>query len=262
MRTQVLNRANRGINRQRIKGGAPEDALYDLQNGFVTQSATVKSRPGTVEVVALPEQTKGLMAFDQRLLVFSHVPSTPTNPLFETVVIVDPNAVASPIAAIHFAAAYLGVPYVVAEFESGNLYHFWLVPGVEWEPDTPYQIGDYVVPTTPNGFTYRATRLGDPAPVWAPDVLRALNDVIEPTVPNGYKYTAIETVGDTPRSGKVEPIWPAYDLGTVVEDVDLGPPAAAPIPGDTNPDQDNPGGSLPVPGPIRDRYPPGNRRQQ
>lgn len=264
MRLSVLNKANRGINRQRVKGGAPEDSLFDLQNGYVTQAATVKARPGTEEVVVLPPNTKGLMAFENKMLVFSHQPATPTNPLFEVVVIVDPEDITSPIAKIHFSAAYLGVPFVVAEFENGNTYPFWLQAGIPWEADTAYQIGSYVVPTTANGFTYRASRLGDPAPLWAPDVARTVGEVVEPTTPNGYQYEAIETIGDNPRSGKVEPVWPTTDGATVVEDVDLGPPPTNPGTGPSNPGQTDPDGSQPLPPGVGDRYdrPGGNRIQQ
>lgn len=261
MRTAVLNNANLGINRLRTKGGAAENSLYDLINGFVNLAGTIQSRPGTDAIVTLPANTKGMVAYNEKLYVFSHEAATPDNALVVVEVIVDPMDPSSPIKEIHFAAPYLGYLYVAAEFESGNTYHYWglgltSVVGNPWEADTAYKVGDFVTPTVPNGFRYRARRLGDPNPLWAPDVARSVDDVVEPTVANGFKYTVIDTVGDSPKSGKVEPVWPAYDEGVVVEDVDLGPPAQTPADptGPSDPGQTDPGGSQPPPPGIRDRY--------
>lgn len=52
-RSTALTTVRGGINRQRTKGGAPEDQLYDLLNGYVTKSKTVIVRPGTFRVADL-----------------------------------------------------------------------------------------------------------------------------------------------------------------------------------------------------------------
>ena len=262
MRIPVLNNENLGINRLRVKGGAPENSLFDLVNGYVNASGTIQSRPGTNRVATLPPQTKGMCAFNEKLNVFSHVAATPANPLVVVQVLVDPVEPTSPISTIHFAAPFMGSIFVVAEFESGNLYAYWgLEFNTQWEAETTYQVGDYVVPTLPNGFRYRASRLGDPNPLWAPNIARKVDDVVEPTVPNGFMYTVIDTLGPNPRSGETEPTWPAYDEGVVIEDVDLGTPATPPQTGPTNPDQTDPGGAQNPPGIIRDRYGRYNRNR-
>lgn len=52
-RSVALTTIKGGINRQRTKGGALEDSLYDLVNCYVTKSKTVKIRPGTPRIANL-----------------------------------------------------------------------------------------------------------------------------------------------------------------------------------------------------------------
>ena len=47
MRQFALTTAKGGINRLRDKGNASKDSLYDLLNGYVTQTNSIKPRPGT-----------------------------------------------------------------------------------------------------------------------------------------------------------------------------------------------------------------------
>jgi hypothetical protein len=227
-RSVALTAIKGGINRQRTKGGALEDSLYDLVNGYVSKSKTVVVRPGTERTHVLPTntagegETKGLMAFEGELHVFSdQVVTVPDGIVLH--VITHPDAtVEEPIAlaTIDFAAPFMGFPYVVATFENGDTWHFWLQDGDEWEAETIYKAGDIVVPTTDNGFAYQASRLLPANTMWAPNVLRADGDVIEPTVYNDFYYTAVDTQGDNPRSGEVEPIWPTEDGARINEDAD------------------------------------------
>lgn len=53
-----------GINRLRVKAAADKNSLYDLLNGYVTLSNTVKVRPGSYRNAALDTATKGLVWFD------------------------------------------------------------------------------------------------------------------------------------------------------------------------------------------------------
>ena len=133
---------------------------------------------------------------------------------------------------IHFAAAYLGGIYVVAEFdvtdstllaEFGSVFHYWIQSSVsgdnanEWIANTDYQIGDVVIPTSPNGLTYIASRALPANPVWAPNTIETVGNIVEPTVANGFKYTATNTLGAVPTTGETEPTWPLSDGATVLE---------------------------------------------
>lgn len=219
-----------GINRQRVKGAALADSLYDLLNGYVTKSRTVKVRPGTFRHAHLSVDTlvgtRGLAAFDGKLHVFSaSVITVPAG--FTLHVLQHPTDQTIDLDTIHFAAPFLGFLYVVAEFANGDVFHFWLQTKGSWSASTKYQVGDVVSPSTPNGLLYRAVRLTGANPAWAPNVPRAVNDVIEPTVPNGFKYTVTDVDGAAPASGPTEPTWPATDGATVVEEVDTEPTDAA-----------------------------------
>jgi hypothetical protein len=259
-RSVALTTIRGGINRQRTKGGAPQDSLYDLVNGYVSKSKTIIVRPGTARVYELPvdtagdNETQGLMAFEGALHVFSDREVTvPSGIVLH--VITHPDATADApirITEINFAAPFMGFPYVVATFDNDDTLHFWLQDGDEWEADHAYKLGDIVVPTTANGFAYQAGRLLPANTSWAPDVLRSVGDVVEPTVYNDFLYTVVDTQGANPRSGSTEPVWPTTDGAQINEDAD----GSASVPPSVTEPPDV--AALPAPG-IRDRYSNGPR---
>ena len=57
MRVQALSTANAGMTRLRHKGNASPATLYDLLNGYITLSGTIRPRPGTVIDTNLPTGT-------------------------------------------------------------------------------------------------------------------------------------------------------------------------------------------------------------
>ncbi|WP_205956152.1 hypothetical protein [Pseudoxanthomonas winnipegensis] len=219
-----LNAAKGGIDRQRTKGGASPNTLYMLLNGHVTASGSIESRDGTTSVNAGLANTRGLVAHNGGLVVFSHQQVTipVSNPPVSVEILVDQNDPSQPIKEIHFAAAFLGYLYVAAEYNNGDVIHYWLRSVDTWQAGKAYTIGDVVRPNTPNGFTYTATRVSDSLPKWQAGVTRAIGDKVEPTTANSYYYEVTATVGDSPRSGTVEPNWPTQKDSVVYEDVDLG----------------------------------------
>lgn len=238
-----------GINRERTKGAARPDVLYDLVNGYVTEENIVKVRPGTFRRAILPMNTKGLCASGGFKHVFaSEVVAVPTG--YKVHVLVHPlfeggTAGGFAIKKIHFAAPFLGFLYVVAEFDVGDtseesVYHFWLQTSGPWQPDKIYHAGDVVEPTVPNGLAYRADRLGAPNISWAPRVTRAIGDRIEPTIYNDYFYEVVDTQGANPASGTVEPVWPVQPGAQITEDTDTGsaPPQAVTLPPSSQPSSD------------------------
>lgn len=249
MRNESLSAVKGGITRLRDKGSPPKDWLYDLVNGYVTAARSIRNRPGTTIHTVLPPGTKGLCGFDGKLHVFAGVPVEMTDSRYVCHTLRHPTDLGRPLAEIHFSAPFMGRLYVVAEFDNGDIYHYWLEEIDEWEASTVYQFGDRVIPTVPNGYMYEATRLGSPNPVWAAGVLRTVDEVIEPTESNGYYYTVIDTTGANPASGATEPDWIAADGAIVVELTD-GDPAPAPTPAVDDEDPGtggytNPGGSRP-----------------
>lgn len=229
MRSAPLTSLKGGINRLRLKGGARADTLYDLVNGYITEAGKPVARPGTRRKATLDPMTRGLCAFGGELHTFAHQPCYVPDG-FRINVLVSPKTVEDgqvrTLTEIHFAQPIMGALYVVAEFDDGNVYHYWLQAGADWEAEKVYDIGDLVHPSTPNGFVYRADRVSEANPVWAPDVPRYdgttsyEQSVIEPTVYNGYYYICILAQGDNPRSGETEPEWPTSEGATVTESAD------------------------------------------
>ena len=151
-----------------------------------------------------------------------------TGPLFVVDILRHPQASFSGrLKYIHFASPFLGYLYVVAEFDNGDVFHYWLQNPQTWLANHQYQVGDLVQPTVPNGYYYKAMPAVNP-PAWAPNVSRANGGIVQPTIPNGYKYTVTATNGANPASGAIEPIWPAVDGATVIEFTDAFEQTATP----------------------------------
>lgn len=227
-----------GINRLRVKGGVSRTVLYDLLNGYVTDDASAESRPGTENHATLPAGTKGLMAFDGGLVVFSHEAQVMPSG-YSCEILTHPTAPGTELLEIDFAGPFLGYPYVAATFTDNSTFHYWLQRRGAWEAETAYGLGDVVEPSTPNGFAYRAHRLNPPETLWAPNVPRSVGDRVEPTEENGFIYEVTDVAGASPKSGATEPTWIAEDGATVIEDTDLNattdPGSGSTTPPDTLP---------------------------
>lgn len=237
MRPSPLTVLKGGIDRGQPKGGVRADVLYDLVNAYITEEFKCAPRPGTVRTASLPPGTVGLVAFEGIFHVFaSSEVDLSGYPEFALDILLHPTDPSAEVTEIHFAEPFLGALYVVAEFtdpyNETSVFHYWLQEGETWAPSTEYAANEFVTPTTPNGYVYRAVRYGDPYPSWAPSAPRTEGNgssippsIIEPTVYNEYYYTVIATQGDAPRSAIVEPIWPVNTGETIVENSDDETPA-------------------------------------
>lgn len=257
MRQETLTTIDGGLNRLRTKGAALKNSLYDLLNGYVTTEKTIQVRPGTVLDHTIPAGTIGLTAFDGKLHIFasSTVAGIDTDS-FTLHILNSPDGAAATLSAVHFAEPFLGSLYVVAEFSDGNIYHYWLQTATTWAASTEYELYALAQPSTPDGFAYQATRLGNPWPSWTPEAPRSVSDSIEPTVYSGYYFTVESVVGANPRSGSTEPLWPTEAGAVIIEDTD----DTANAPDATPPAPPPPGSELPDG--IRDRYRHSSRRLQ
>ena len=248
MRQVGLTSAKGGINRLRFKGSPRPDSLYDLVNGYVTASLSVKPRPGSVVETTLPDGTVGLTAFKDGFIVYASESVTMTDDRFTLAILRHPVFASLVLVKIHFAEPFLGYLYVVGEFNDGSVYHYWLQVMNTWESYATYLLGAIVQPTVPNGYGYQATRLGSPSPTWQANTQYYLGDIIEPTVPNGFYYTLTDTVGTNPISGATEPAWIATENAVTIEDSSLTAATTTPATGSTVPAT----GVVPVA--ITDRY--------
>jgi len=207
------------MTRLRDKGGASPESLYELTNGYVDASRAPTVRPGTVLDTTLPAGTKGLCAFAGKLHVFAAEPIDSGNLAYVVNVLIHPDPTyVGGIYKIHFAKPFLGLLYVVAEFDDGGVYHYWLQVPEVWKPNTIYGLNTIVSPTVPRGFVYQTATKSN-APAWAPNQAKALGDVVQPTTPNGWEYVVTDVTG-TPTTGDTEPAWPTAEGAQVFEGID------------------------------------------
>lgn len=217
-----LNALKGGINRLRIKGGADASSLYDLVNGYVTIDGSLQSRPGTANDITLPAGTKGLCAFNGGMVVFSHEAKTISDPGYSCGVLINPIDSSIPIKEIHFAGPFMGSLYVVAEFEGGDVYHYWLQQNDAWQPNMVYLDGQSVRPTVINGFSYTPTRSTVPK-AWEAVTRYTVGDEVTPTTYNGFYYVLKSIDGNNAASGANEPAWVAAEGALVYDDADNTP---------------------------------------
>lgn len=224
MRQEALSAVKAGITRLRDKGGASKDSLYDLLNGYVTAARTVKMRPGSRIDQTLPSGTKGLVYFQGKFVVFANIVIGSASEQVEVEVLKNPVNEDAILTDIHFAMPFLGYLYVVAEFDNGDVYHYWLEKGETWSASKTYLPGALVQPSDPNGLAYRLVSDTTGYTPWAANVARQVGDVVVPTTDNGIKYTVTETSGSGAKSGTTEPEWPTNDGETIFEDANVTNP--------------------------------------
>ena len=205
MRQETLTVIKDGLSRQRTKGAALKDTLFDLLNGYVTTKKTVRVRPGTLLVETLPAGTFGLVSHDGLFQVFasSDVGGIPAGYKLNLLRAPDDENLAK----IHFAVPFLGFLYVAAEFADGDVFHFWLRTADDWAADTGYAFNELAQPAAPTAFIYRATRNGDANALWSAGAPRAVTDKVEPTTQNGFYFEVNQIFGAKAISGTVEPEW-------------------------------------------------------
>ena len=207
-----------GINRLRVKGGASANQLYDLQNGYVTNDGSVVPREGTIRAATLDSSTVGLAAANGQFNIFSSAFSTaalPTNYVLN--VLSDPNDRTQPVNKIWFAKPFMGFPYIVAQFNNLDIFHYWLQNSGTWTSSTDYTSASIVLPPTPNGLAYQGVRDFPSQPLWAADAQITSGSYIEPNTPTGFAYQAIAVTGSPVHTGLVEPVWPTIAGGIVQE---------------------------------------------
>jgi hypothetical protein len=201
-----------------VKGGAYDNQLYDLQNGYITNAGSIVPREGTIRAVTLDSSTVGLAAANGVFNIFSSQFSTATLPAnYVLNVLSNPtNTNTSPVK-IWFAKPFMGFEFVVAEFTDGSIHHYWLQNNGTWTSTTDYTSASIVLPPTPNGLAYQGVRDFPSQPLWAPDVVIASASYVEPNSPTGFAYQAIAVAGSPAHTGLSEPVWPTV-AGAVIQE--------------------------------------------
>lgn len=124
---------------------------------------------------------------------------------------------------IWFSKPFMGFPYVVAEFITGDVLHYWLQYNSTWAANTVEPIGTIVLPlTVQTGLAYQAVRDLPVQPVWSSETPIAAGAQVEPTVATGFYYRAVNVAGTSPHTGPTEPVWPTLIGATIQEFGDFG----------------------------------------
>jgi hypothetical protein len=217
MRQAVLSTQKGGISRLRDKGGASAETLYDLQDAYVTTAKTIRARPGRTTHITLNPGTVGLTAFNGMFYVFAEDLVPQSDPRVECIVLKHPTDNARTVTKIHFAQPFLGRLYVVAEFDNGDIFHYWVTNADDWTANTVYGYKQQVVPTVPNGYVYEVTNV-DTSPAWVAGETIVLTDVRQPRTYSGFKFEAVAIAGVAPvKTSDTEPVWPTTEGAQVVE---------------------------------------------
>lgn len=216
MRQVVLSTQKGGVSRLREKGNASPETLFTLTNAYITTAKTIRARPGRTLAGTIAPGTVGLTAFDDQFYVFASVFVPQTDPNITCVVLRHPTSNVLFVTKIHFVQPFLGRLYVVAEFNDGSVFDYWMQNPPVWTANTVYQFGTQVSPTVPTGYVYQITNAST-LPTWAKDTEYAVNAEVLPTTANGFKFRVTSVTGTPARSGSVEPTWPTTEGATVVE---------------------------------------------
>lgn len=208
-RTVMLSGGKAGISRQRFKGGASAEALYDGVNCYRTSSQTFVPRPGSARVHTIPG-TLGLCVLDGDYVVFAGTPVASPSPDVVVEVLTHPTGAAATLVDVAYAKPFLGFIYVAAAWSDKPTvyYHYWLQRFSKGRKPLSFVTpGTMVEPTNANGFAYVADRFGNPPPVWAAGQVKAVGDRTDPTVFAGYVFEVDDTFGTNPATGTIEPDW-------------------------------------------------------
>lgn len=145
--------------------------LRVLQNAYVTTGKSIRKRPCLKFEYTLEAGTVGLKAFNGKLNTFYGHGTAITHADTRFVPLRVPHwtSGAAPTK-IHYADQYNALLYVAAEYAGPVYRHHYLDDPGAWVALTNYSIGNFVRPTTPNGFRYEVTTDAGSAaagePVW------------------------------------------------------------------------------------------------
>lgn len=216
MRAIPLSVMKGGINRLRVKGGASPVTLYDLTNAYISNAGTIVPREGTIRAQTLNNSTVGLCCVDGTFYVFAtSLISVPSG--YQCIILAHPTDSAATLAKIWFAKPFMGFLYVTAQFNTGDIFDYWLQDNGTWTADTVYMTGNIVLPTTATGYAYQAVRDMQTNSTWQSEVAITLGTIVEPNDYTGYVYKAVAVAGTTPHTGSTEPTWPTT-AGAVLQE--------------------------------------------
>lgn len=147
------------------KGASVQEAnrLLDAKNVYITPGWRPRKRPGLLPPVILEAGTVGLVPYQGKLHTFYENPSASVahvNSLFVPHLLRSPTTNILALSKIHSAIVFNGFLYVVAEFVTGQVFHFYLDTDPTWTATTVLALGAFRQPAVPIGLRYEVTTAG------------------------------------------------------------------------------------------------------
>jgi hypothetical protein len=158
-RTVTYDRFEAGLDLR--KGASVSDAnrLRVLTNAYVTNGRAIKKRPCLSPVATLEPGTVGLKAGGGKLNTFyGSTPVSHANTLFRSNRVAHPDTATEP-ELIHYYDTFLGYGYAAVQYANGTIKHHYIDDSglTAWGAAGTYNEGDFVRPSTANGYRYEMT---------------------------------------------------------------------------------------------------------
>lgn len=152
MPTHTVKDFGLGLDRRLSRFTADANRLYNLKNAFVTLGKEIESRPGlTLQAASLANAPRGLVEIAGRLKAFIGQGPAVTVGNLDVLLLSHPTTPQA-ITEIHFAEAFNGVLYVVAQYADGSIVHHYL------DGTVPTHVADLNCPQTA-GVTIAANKI-------------------------------------------------------------------------------------------------------
>lgn len=132
-------------------------------------------------------------------------------------VLSNPHNRAAALDTIWFAKPFMGFEFVVAEFQTGDIVHYWLQNDGTWTTNTDYTTASIILPLPANGLAYQGINRFTTGTVWTPETVVTSGAFILPNSPTGFAYEVIGVAGSPVHTGQVEPDWPTVVAGQIQE---------------------------------------------
>lgn len=113
-----------GMDQRRARAAGAVSTLWDLENAHITRGGDIQRCKAFVPTYTLPAGCFGLVAIGSTLFVFGSqsAPAVPPGVVYQQLV---PAGGTANMLRVVDAVAFLGKTYVIAEYDDGNVYHFY-----------------------------------------------------------------------------------------------------------------------------------------
>lgn len=123
----VIEDFKAGLDARRMAVSSVPGSLLQLTNAHITRGGEIEKRPAFVTECDLPANTYGLAAVGTNMYIFGSIPTptlsadAPANLTYQK--LDHPSGLA--MTAVLHVAGFSGLPYVIAQYSDGSIWHFY-----------------------------------------------------------------------------------------------------------------------------------------